>query len=176
MSGHNKWKQIKHKKAKADGARSKIFAKYSRLITQIARDVKGDLNNPRLSVAITKAREFNMPNDTIDRAVKKASEAGGDLEAITYESYGPGGAALIINVLTPNHNKSAQEVKHILSEHGAALAGIGAALWAFEKDAEGELNPTTTIPLSADDSLALEKLIDALEELEDVQDVYTNAE
>ncbi len=180
MSGHNKWKQIKHKKAKADGNRSKIFSKYSRLITQIAREVKGQMTNPRLVAAITKAREYNMPNDNIDRAVKKWQDQGGELEAIAYEAYGPGGAALIIETLSPNRNKTAQEVKHALTDKGFALAGIGAATWAFNKETAGEnvgeWTAHTTTPLSPEDTIALESLIEALEELDDVQDVYTNAE
>jgi transcriptional/translational regulatory protein YebC/TACO1 len=116
-----------------------------------------------------------MPNDSIERAVKKATESSANLESITYESYGPGGSALIIEALTENRNKAAQEIKHILSNHGFALAGMGSATWAFQKTSEG-WNPSSTIPLSEEDSKILLELIDELEENDEVQDVFTNAE
>ena len=180
MSGHNKWKQIKVKKGKTDAMRSKVFSKYSRLITMEARKTKGDRNSPELKNVIERARKENMPNDGIDRAIKKATEVGGaEMEHITYEAYGPGGCAMIIETLTDNRNKAAQEVKHILSDQGFALAGIGAASWAFEKtrteDGEQWL-PTTTIPLSEEDGAKLIALTEALEENDEVQEVFTNAE
>jgi YebC/PmpR family DNA-binding regulatory protein len=176
MSGHNKWTQIKRQKAKTDGQKSKVFGKFSKLITQEAKRAKGNTDDPALRAVIEKARSFNMPNDNISRAVKKATEAGiADLESITYESYGPGGCALIISTLTDNRNKAAQEVKAILSRHGFALAGIGSATWAFTKTAEG-WEPSTTIPLSEEDGAILQTLIEELEENDEVQEVFTNAE
>ncbi|MBX4206247.1 YebC/PmpR family DNA-binding transcriptional regulator, partial [Candidatus Parcubacteria bacterium] len=97
------------------------------------------------------------------------------MEAITYEAYGPGGSALVIEALTANRNKAAQEVKFILSEHGFSLAAPGSAAWAFAKEGM-EWKPTMTVPLSEADGQALEKLIEALEDNDEVQDVYTNAE
>ncbi len=117
-----------------------------------------------------------MPNENIDRAIKKATTQATDLESITYESYGPGGCAIVIDALTDNRNKAAQEIKHILSDNGFELAGIGAATWAFEKTTTEGWVPKTTIPISEEDGALLEKLINDLEENDEVQDVYTNAE
>lgn len=176
MSGHNRWSQIKEKKGKTDAVKSRIFSKFAALITQEARSAKGDRNAPGLRAAIERARKENMPNDNIERAVKKATEAGArDLERVRYEAYGPGGAALLIECLSGNTNKTAQGIKHLLSENGGNLASPGAAAWAFEKTTEG-WKPTTTVPLSDEDFAKLEALVEKLEEHEDVQEVVTNAE
>jgi len=176
MSGHNKWSKIKHKKAGTDAAKSKIFSKMARAISTASKQVSGDINSPTLRAAIDKAREFNMPADNIDRAIKKGSGADTEsMEAITYEAYGPGGSALVIEALTGNRNKAAQEVKFILSKNGFALAAPGSATWAFSKE-NGEWKPNMTVPLSEEDSSVLEKLIEELEDNDEVQDVYTNAE
>jgi YebC/PmpR family DNA-binding regulatory protein len=176
MAGHNKWSKIKRQKAGTDAAKSKMFSKMARLISTASRQVNGDVNSPVLRAAIEKAREFNMPNDNIERAVKKGSGADAEnLEAITYEAYGPGGCALVIEALTSNRNKAAQEVKFILSENGFALAGPGSATWAFSKEG-AEWIPNMTVPLSEEDSQKLEKLMGELEENDEVQEVYTNAE
>lgn len=115
-----------------------------------------------------------MPADTIERAVAKATEAK-DLESIMYEAYGPGGVGIIIEALTDNRNKAAQEVKHILSKNGYALAGIGSVMWSFAKE-NGQLKPTTTIPLSDSDAELLDALVNELEENDEVQEVITNAD
>jgi YebC/PmpR family DNA-binding regulatory protein len=176
MSGHNKFSKIKHLKAKNDAEKSKHFSKLVRLITVEAKKAKGDTKSPGLQAAIEKARKENMPNDTVLRAVKKAlSDNGAAMENIVYETYGPGGTAIIISVLTDNRNKSAQEIKHILSAHGTDLSSPGGASWAFNKTHEG-WEPKTTIPLEDADIEALERLANDLEENEDVQDVFTNAE
>lgn len=176
MSGHNKWSKIKRQKASTDAAKSKIFSKMARLISTASRQVKGDVNSPVLRTAIEKAREYNMPSDNIERAVKKGSGAEGEeLEAITYEAYGPGGSALIIEALTTNRNKAAQEVKFILSKNGFALAAPGSAAWAFTKEGV-EWKPSMTVSLGEEDEKVLEKLIDELEDNDEVQEVYTNAE
>ena len=176
MSGHNKWSKIKRQKEKTDAQKSKMFSKMAKLISTASRVSNGDITSPSLRAAIDKAREFNMPTDNIDRAVKKGAGGEGEsLDAITYECYGPGGSALIIEALTTNKNKAAQEVKHILTNNGFELATHGSALWAFTKK-DGEWSPNSTIPLSPEDEAVLEKLINELEENEEVQDVYTNAE
>ena len=175
MSGHNKWSKIKNKKAITDAAKSKIFSKMAKLIPTASRQVKGDATSPILRAAIEKAREYNMPADNIERAVKKGSGSeANNLESITYEAYGPGGCALIIEALTENRNKAAQEVKFILSEHGCSLAAQGAAVWSFTKNG-AEWQPTTTVEISNEDVEKLEALINDLEENDEVQDVYTNA-
>jgi YebC/PmpR family DNA-binding regulatory protein len=177
MSGHNKWSKIKHKKAGTDAAKSKIFSKMAKLISTASRQANGDTTSPILRTAIEKARSFNMPTDNIDRAVKKGSGADAEaLEAITYEAYGPGGSALIIEALTDSRNRAAQEVKFILSKNGFSLAAQGSATWAFTKDDGNTWTPNTTIPLSEGDEKTLENLIGELEDNDEVQDVYTNAE
>lgn len=176
MSGHNKWSKIKRQKGATDAAKSKIFTKMALLIANASRVAKGDTTSPSLRAAIDKAREYNMPSDSIDRAVKKGlGNDAAQMDAITYESYGPGGTALIIEALTSNRNKAAQEVKHILSNHGCSLAQPGSASWAFTKE-NMEWKPTMTVPISEEDSKILEALIDELEDNDEVQDVYTNAD
>ncbi|MCC2630996.1 MAG: YebC/PmpR family DNA-binding regulatory protein [Candidatus Paceibacter sp.] len=176
MSGHNKWSKIKHQKGASDAAKSKIFSKLVRYITVEAKKAGGNLSSPGLATAIKKAKENNMPNDTIDRAVKKATtDNSAAMENITYEAYGPGGCAIVIEALTDNRNKAAQEVKFILSKNGYELAGIGAATWAFKKEGK-EWIPQTTVPVTGDDAAKLETIIGELEENDEVQDVFTNAE
>ena len=178
MSGHNKWAQIKHKKAITDGKKSKIFSKLVRFIAVEAK-LSGGKESPGLRAAIEKAKKVNMPADNIDRAIKKASEPSAQMDAITYEAYGPGGVGIIIETLTDSKNRTAQDVKHILSENNTALGGIGSVTWAFKREISPEgpvWIPTTTIPLSDADLELLEKLVNDLEENDDIQDVYTNAE
>ena len=175
MSGHNKWSKIKNKKAVTDATKSKIFSKMAKLISTASRQVKGDTTSPILRTAIEKAREYNMPALNIERAVKKGSGRDAEaLEAITYEAYGPAGSALIIEVLTSNRNKAAQEVKFILSKHGFALAAPGSAMWAFTKDQDG-YKPNMAVPLREEDGKILSALIEELEDNDEVQDIYTNA-
>ncbi len=175
MSGHNKWSKIKRQKEKTDAQKSKIFGKLLRSISVEARKSGGNLSAPNLRTAIEKAKSANVPNDNIDRAVKKANESDDEMESITYEAYGPGGTAIIIEALTSNRNKAAQEIKHILSNHTLSLAQMGSATWAFEKTNEGWV-PKTTAPISENDGEKLSLLIDELEENDEVQDVFTNAE
>lgn len=177
MAGHNKWSKIKRQKGKSDAEKSKMFSKMAKLISTASREAKGDTSSPILRAAIDKAREYNMPSDNIDRAVKKGVGAGAEsFEAITYEAYGPGGSALVIEALTTNRNKAAQEIKHILSKNGFALAAQGSATWAFAKTGVGEWEPNMSVPLSEEDEKVLENLINELEENDEVQSVFTNAE
>lgn len=176
MSGHNKYSKIKHIKAKNDAQKSKNFGKLVRLITVEAKKASGNISSPGLAAAIEKARGENMPNDTIDRAIKKATtDNSADMESIIYESYGPGGVAILISALTDNRNKAAQEIKHILSLNGFELASPGSASWAFKKE-NGSFTATTTLPLEDTDIEILTKLVEDLENNDEVQDVYTNAE
>lgn len=176
MSGHNRWSQIKHQKAASDAKKSQMFSKFAKLIADEARKAKGNREASGLKAAIERARAENMPSDNVERAIKKATGEGARvMESALYEAYGPGGCAMLIEVLTDNKNRASQEVKHILSEHGFSLAGIGAAAWAFQKTHSGWI-AQTTLPLGEMDISALEKLVDALEATEDVQSVYTNAE
>ena len=176
MSGHNKWSQIKNKKAVTDSKRSKVFGKLSRLIALESKKAGGNLTSPGLRAVIERAKKEYMSSDIIDRAVKKG--AGGDagnMEAVLYEAYGPGGCAILIEGLTDNKNRTVAEIKHLLSKRGLSLAGPGAASWAFTKTAEG-YEPQTPAPLSDEDGELLSSLLEELDDHDDVQEVYTNAE
>lgn len=176
MSGHNKWAQIKRQKGAADAAKSKLWSKYARRITVESKLAGGDVNSPSLRAIIEKAKKDNMTKDSIDRAVAKGTSSdAGAMESVTYESYGPGGAAIVVEALTDNKNRTTQEVKHILTKNGLALASAGSALWAFEKTAEGYA-PKTTVPLSESDSESLMKIMDEIDNHDDVEDVFTNAQ
>ena len=180
MSGHNKWSKIKNKKAITDAYKAKVFSKLVRAITVESKLTKGDVNSPSLRTAIEKARQANVPSDNIDRAVKKGTGGeAGQMESITYESYGPGGCALIIEALTDNRNKAAQEIKHILSKNGFELASHGSASWAFTKNLPGSEDlwtPNMSIKMGEGDGEKLSSLIEELEENDEVQEVYTNAD
>lgn len=176
MSGHNKWSKIKRQKEKTDGQKSKIFGKFVRLITSEVKIAGGNVSSPGVRTAIEKAKSENVPNDIIERAIKKSSEPSEAMERITYEAYGPGGCGIVIEALTSNRNKAAQEVKFILSKHGFSLAGIGSVTWAFERGGDMSWSASTSIPLSDEDGEKLGNLIDELEENDEVQNVYTNAE
>ncbi len=136
MSGHSKWATIKHKKGAADAKRGQVFTKLIREITVAARNGGGDpTSNPRLRLAIEKAREANMPKDNVEKAVKRGT---GELEGITYEevtyeAYGPGGVALYIEALTDNKNRTTAEVRNILTKRSGNMAGAGATAWLFQK-------------------------------------------
>lgn len=178
MSGHNKWAQIKHKKAITDAKKSKIFSKLVRYIAVEAK-LSGGKDSPGLKAAIEKAKKVNMPAENIERAIKKASEPGTQMESITYEAYGPGGAGIIIETLTDSRNRTAQDIKHTLSKNGFALAGVGSVVWAFNKEKSDEgmvWKPNMLVALSDPDLELLDKLVDDLEENDDVQEVFTNAE
>lgn len=175
MSGHSKWKKIKHQKAATDATKSKIFGKLVRYLTVEAKKAKGDRNAPGVRLALDKAHAANMPSDTIERALEKgAADTSTSMETMTYEAYGPGGTALLIDTLTDNRNRTAAEIKHLLGTHGIALATPGSAAWAFTKGAEGLL-PTATVDLSDEDLAKLSVLVQTLEDHDDVQNVYTNA-
>jgi YebC/PmpR family DNA-binding regulatory protein len=237
MAGHSKFKNIMHRKGRADAARSKLFSKLSREITVAAKSGMPDPDmNPRLRLAVANAKAESMPKDNIDRAIKKAS--GGDAEtyeAIRYEGFGPGGVGIIVEALTDNRNRAAANVRAIFTKNGGNLgesnsvafmwdrvgqivypAGAGsddavmeAAIEAGADDVESDedghtiytafdaLNevaqaleaslgpakstslawrPKTLTPVSGDAAGTLMKLIDALEDEDDVQNVYSNAD
>src|SRR6266478_8454176 len=136
MSGHSKWHSIKHKKGALDAKRGKLFTKFIKEITVAARTGGGDVEgNARLRKAIFDAKAGNMPNDTIDRAVRRGTgeEEGVNYEEITYEGYGPGGVALLIQSLTDNRNRTVAEIRHAFSKNGGNLAAAGAVAWMFDK-------------------------------------------
>ncbi len=136
MSGHSKWHSIKHKKMATDAKRGKMFTKFIREIMMAAKMGGGNPDtNPRLRMVIDKAKSFNMPNDNIQRAIKKGcgEEGGVQFEQVTYEGYGPGGVAVYVEVLTDNKNRSASEIRSIFSKQNGSLGGAGSVSWLFER-------------------------------------------
>lgn len=236
MSGHSKWANIKHKKEKTDSKRGKVFTKLGREIALIVREGGPDPSaNSKLKDVIAKAKAVNMPNDTIDRSIKKAAGEGGGAhyEEITYEGYGPGGVAVIVEAMTDNRNRTAGDVRHFFDKFGGNLGTSGCVSFMFDKkgviliekndtiledtimmdaldagaddfsseeeyyeimtapedfsairealeakgydflEAEVEMVPTTLTKLSDPKQVEfMEKLIDNLEDLDDIQNVY----
>lgn len=239
MSGHSKWANIKHKKEKTDFAKGKLYTKLSRLISVAAREGGGDPDsNSRLKDAIAKAREANLPNDNIQRAIQKGTGEleGVSYEELVYEGYGPGGAAIMVDLMTDNRNRTAGEMRHIFDKHGGSLGSSGCVAWMFNKkgliiiertneidadelmlaaleagaedvseyddsfeiitsptdfhEVEEKLKangynlsssevtsiPQNTVELKGNDVAKMRKLLDALEDHDDVQNVYNNVE
>jgi YebC/PmpR family DNA-binding regulatory protein len=238
MAGHSKWKNIRIRKGKQDAIRGKLFTKISREIIVAARAGGGDPGmNPRLRVAVEKAREASMPVDNIKRAIDRGTGAieGAAYEEIVYEGYGPGGSAIILECYSENRNRTVAEVRHAFSKNGGNLAENGSVAWQFkhvgeisipkgshseddltlaaldagaediDSDEDGftittamedlhRVNdaldkagfrakevvltyvPTNKTELSTEDSLKLLKLLDMLEELDDVQETYVNVD
>lgn len=175
MSGHNKWSQIKRQKGVSDAKKSQVFSKMARIITLAAK--KGDKpdTNAELRAAVEKARQANMPMDNIERAIKKASggDDGSQLEQLRFEAYGPGGVAIIMEGITDSRNRTVAEIKHLLNQHNAKWAESGSVTWAFEHTKEGWA-PKNTMEVSEQDNEALTKLLEALDDHDDIQEVYTN--
>lgn len=239
MAGHSKWANIKHRKAAQDAKRGQMFTKLARQITVAVKEGGPDPEmNFRLRLAIDKARSVNMPNDNIERAIARGvgGQDGDNYEEIVYEGYGPNGVAIMMDVLTDNRNRTAGDVRHVLSKYGGSLGESGCVAWMFNKkglivieknesidedelmmaaleagaeDIEAETDvfkietdpssfsevkealaeagyeflvaevsmvPQNSVPISEEESDKIEKLIEALEELDDVQQVYTNYE
>ncbi|MDP2783614.1 MAG: YebC/PmpR family DNA-binding transcriptional regulator [Sulfurimicrobium sp.] len=237
MAGHSKWANIQHRKGRQDEKRGKIFSRLSKEITVAAKMGGGDLNfNPRLRLAIDKAKEVNMPADNIDRAVKKGTGEleGVNYEEIRYEGYGIGGAAMIVDCLTDNRTRTVADVRHAFSKFGGNLGTDGSVAFMFKhcgqiifapgtsedkvmeaaleagaedvlsnddgsvevitaphdfmavKDAlekaglkaeiaEVTMKPDIETVFSGDEAVKMQKLLDAFDALDDVQDVYTSA-
>jgi YebC/PmpR family DNA-binding regulatory protein len=236
MSGHSKWSSIKHKKGAADAKRGKLFTKLARAITVAARDGGGSVDaNPALGLAVQKARDASMPKDNIQRAIDRGTGEGADaaaIESVVYEGYGPGGAAILVEALTDNRNRTGSEVRHAFERHGGSLGEPGSVAWQFEKrgvmlldgerygeedlmpaidagaedvsedgdllkvttgasdlaavrsaletagvevqSAEVSMEPKSTVEVEEADALALLRLMDALEEHDDVDSVHAN--
>ncbi len=238
MSGHSKWSTIRHKKGAADAKRGKIFTKLIKEITVAARMGGGDPeSNPRLRTAVAAAKAENMPKDNIERAIKKGT---GELEGVnyeesTYEGYGPGGAAVMVESLTDNKNRAVADIRHIFSKNGGNLGENGCVAWMFDKkgyisvensatdeetlmeaaleagaedvredganfevitapedleavrealedaeipfaDAEVTMLPQTTANLQGKEAEQMMRLMESLDDCDDVQKVYTNAD
>jgi YebC/PmpR family DNA-binding regulatory protein len=136
MSGHSKWHSIKHKKGAADAKRGKVFTRIIKELTVAARDGGGDPDsNPRLRTVIADAKSVNMPADNIKRAIRRGTgeEPGVSYDEALYEGYGPGGAAMLIDTLTDNKNRTVGELRHLLSKHGGNLAETNSVAWMFDK-------------------------------------------
>src|SRR6204780_4984272 len=206
MSGHSKWATTKHKKAVVDAKRGKLFAKLIKNVEVAARTGGGDpTGNPTLYDAIQKAKKSSVPNDNIDRAVRRGSglEAGGaQYENITYEGYGPGGVAVLVECLTDNRNRAASDVRTAFTRNGGSMADPGAVSYLFHRkgvivvekngvteddvltavldagidydSADVAFLPSVEIDLDEDQARRVFRLIDALEDSDDVQDVYAN--
>jgi YebC/PmpR family DNA-binding regulatory protein len=228
MSGHSKWSTIKRKKGAADAKRGALFGKLSKAISVAAREGGADAEmNAALGLAIQKARDANMPNDNIQRAIDKGTGGGSDAdERITYEGYAPGGVAVLVDVLTDNRNRAASDVRYVFSKNGGKLGTSGSVAYLFERkgvilvpkdsadedelmevaleagaedyrvvttpedfaavrealgeadiayeNAEITMEPQNSIDLDAGTARQTLRLIDALEENDDVQEVYAN--
>lgn len=237
MAGHSKWANIKHKKARADATRGKVWTRVIKELQVAAKNGGGDVTaNPRLRLAIDKAKAANMPNDNIKRAIDRGVGGGdgADYEEIRYEGYGIGGAAVIIDTMTDNRTRTVADVRHALSKNGGNLGTDGSVAFMFDHvgqfmfapgisedevmnvalengaqdvitDDEGgvevicdpadyealknafeaanlsfeesdiTMRPQNEIELTGDDAVKMQKIIDMLEDLDDVQEVYTNA-
>ncbi len=135
MSGHSKWSTIKHKKAAKDAKRGKLFTKFIKEITVAARMGGGDIaSNPRLRTAVQTARDNSMPNDNIERAIKKGTGEleGVSYEEVSYEGYGPGGAAFLVQTLTDNRNRTVSDIRRMFNKHGGSLGETGCVAWMFD--------------------------------------------
>jgi YebC/PmpR family DNA-binding regulatory protein len=236
MSGHSKWSSIKHKKGAADAKRGKLFTKLARAITVAARDGGGSPEgNPPLALAVQRARDASMPKDNIQRAIDRGTGEGADaaaIESVGYEGYGPGGAAILVETLTDNRNRTGSEVRHIFERSGGSLGEPNSVAWQFEKrgvilvdadryseddlmpaidagaedvaedgdllkvltpaseltavrealeaadveldSAEITMEPKNTVEVAGSDAQALLRLMDALEDHDDVDQVHSN--
>lgn len=184
MSGHNRWSQIKARKGSADQKRGQLFSKLLKAISIAAKQEPNPNFNPRLRSVVEKAKENNVPNENIERAISKASQEK-DLEELTLEAYGPEKTAMIIEVITDNRNRTIGEIRNLLAENGAKMADQGSVLWAFDPPAGGAAGGTAggsgewkakfPQPISEDAKQKLQTLVSKLEEHEDVQRVVTNA-
>jgi YebC/PmpR family DNA-binding regulatory protein len=176
MSGHSKWSTIKRKKGKLDAQRGKIFTKHIREITVAAREGGGDPDlNPRLRTAVTAAKAVNMPSENIKRAIQKGTGEleGVNYESTTYEGYGPGGVAVLVEVLTDNKNRTVAEVRHIFSKQNGSLGEVGCVGWMFNR--RGYISVEKSA-IGEDELLeiALDAGAEDVQTSEDVYEVYTD--
>lgn len=177
MSGHSHFANIKHKKGASDAKRGKLFSKLSRLISVAAREKGSNPEaNPKLRLAIDKAKEINMPKENIERAIKRGigEVEGAKMEEIFYEAYGPAGVAIIIEGITDNKNRALSEIKNTLGRFDGKLASAGSVKYLFDQKA-GEWVPKYPMEITDPKTKSqLEKLFEALDENDDVQEIYSN--
>lgn len=177
MAGHSKWANIKHKKAKEDAKKGKVFSKISKKITASARHSGGDINlNTELRALVQKAREANMPGDNIERAIKKGT---GELEGVRYEEfqyegYGPSGVAMYVELMSDNRNRTAAEIRHLFSKHGGNLGESGCVAWMFDRKGQIVIDGSE-MPFNEDELLlaVLEVGAEDVEFVDQVATVYT---
>lgn len=178
MSGHSKWSTIKHKKAAKDARRGKLFTKFIKEITVAARMGGGDAaTNPRLRTAVQTARDNSMPNDNIERAIKKGTGEleGVSYEEVSYEGYGPGGAAFLVQAWTDNRNRTVSDIRRLFSKHGGSLGETGCVAWMF--DSKGLIVVSRdAVEEEALLGLALEAGAEDVTESDDVFEVVTRPE
>lgn len=176
MSGHSKWSTIKRKKGAEDAKRGQLFTRLGRDITVAARNGGGDINaNPSLRTAVDKAKANNMPKDNIQRAIDRGTGnlPGVSISEAVYEGYGPSGVAFLIKCLTDNKNRTVSEIRNVFNKNGGSLADAGSVAYIFSESPD---KPSFTIPLSEEDAKTFNNLIESLEELDDVVDIYHNRE
>lgn len=174
MAGHNKWKQIKERKGVVDKKKSATFSKLLRPIAIAAKENPNPEFNARLRAAIERAREANVPNENIERAVSRAAEEK-DLEELRIEAYGPEGVQIIVLAATDNRNRTIAETRTILQDRGAKMAEEGSVTWAFEAEASGEWKPKFPQAISEEAREKLAEIIEALESHDDITKVITSA-
>ncbi len=179
MSGHSKWNNIKNKKGAEDSKRGKLFSQLSKNIRLAVRmSGIGDPNeNPSLRLAIEKAREANMPQENVQRAIDRGMGKGsaGKLDEVLYEGYGPGGFGVLVVTRTDNKQRTGAEIRHTFDKSGGSLGGPGSVMYMFARNGA---EYTSTIPFEVsdpEDQQKVQNLVDLLEENDDVEDVYTNA-
>ncbi len=180
MSGHSKWSTIKHKKAAADSKKGKVFGQISKMIRIAVKEAgTGDPNqNPALRVALDKAKAANMPKKNIDRAIMKGLGKSGDgasFDEVVYEGFGPGGVAMMIDVVTDNRNRTSAEIRNLIEKNGGSLGGPGSVSYMFERNSAGDYEVKVPLPIADEKSRqAVDELIQALESHDDVENVITN--
>jgi YebC/PmpR family DNA-binding regulatory protein len=171
MSGHNKWSSIKHKKGAADAKRGKLFSRFIKEITVAARMGGGDIEgNARLRSAVATAKASNMPKDNIERAIKKGTGEleGFNLEETSYEGYGPGGVAVLVNVLTDNKNRAVADIRHLFSKYNGNLGETGCVSWMFDKKGYASVDKSVV-----DEDTLYDIVLDAgVEDIADQGDVF----
>jgi YebC/PmpR family DNA-binding regulatory protein len=172
MSGHSKWKQIKHKKALADQGRGKLFSRLAKMIAVAAKGNPDPKFNSTLRSAIEQAKHQNMPQANIERAISKVAEVG-EQEELLLEIYGPEGVGILVEVITDSRNRSVAEIKSILKERGVKIAEPGSLAWAFEKT-DGGYEVKFNSPVSGAAKEVVTNLISELEERDDVVGIYSS--
>ena len=175
MSGHSKWSKVKYQKAVKDPKKAKAFSKLTALITVAAKNGGKIESNPKLKMAVDKAKDFGMPKENIERAISKGSgkmDDGKKLDEVFYEAYGPGGSALLIQAITDNKNRTLAELRHLLQEYGAKMADTGSVRWMFKESGKIILPKK-----SWNDDLSLEVIENGAEEIKEEDEeiiIYTN--